>query len=274
MTDVITIARLEFVSAARLKWIRLLTLAFALLAAAAAYSAGAATELAGPDGFARTTMTLVPVAMILIPLAAIVLGISGQSLETGSESFLFGQPIGRVAILTGRWSGQLAALGGAIAVGFGIGAAVVAAAAGVDGLGGFVAFVAASIALAAIFLSIAAAIAASTGTRAAALGIGVFAWFFCALLYDGIALSIAGWLTGSTGGRLLFASVFGNPADLVRVVILMASGTANVLGAAGEAWVRFLGGESAAMVAAASAVALWIGGPLAVAAAALHARDL
>src|SRR5437899_6429163 len=42
-----TIARLELTAAARLKWIRLLMAALALLASAAAYSAGAANELNG-----------------------------------------------------------------------------------------------------------------------------------------------------------------------------------------------------------------------------------
>src|SRR5262249_9091269 len=88
-----TIARLEFVAAARLKWIRLLTAAFALLAAAAAYSAGAASELSGADGFARTTMALVPVVLILAPLAAIVLGVSGQAAEPGTEPFPFPPPV-------------------------------------------------------------------------------------------------------------------------------------------------------------------------------------
>jgi len=274
MTNLMTIAQLECVSAARLKWIRLLTGAFALLAAAAAYAAGAAGELAGADGFARTTMALVPVALILVPLAAVILGVSGQSAEAGSEAFLFGQPIGRTSVLVGRWMGELAALGGAIVLGFGIGAIAIGSSAGIDGVERFVWFVAASVVLAAIFLSIAAAIAASTDRRVTALGLATFAWFFFVLLYDGIALSLAGWMPGSAGGHVLFASVFANPADLVRVLMLLVSGTANVLGAAGEAWVRFLGGDVRAMLAAALALAFWIAAPLVVAATTLRSRDL
>jgi hypothetical protein len=50
-------------------------------------------------------------------------------------------------------------------------------------------------------------------------------------------------LTGSAGGRVLFGSVFGNPADLIRVAALSVSGTPNVLGAPGDSWVRFLCGD-------------------------------
>jgi Cu-processing system permease protein len=270
----LTIARLEVVAAARLKWIRLLTAAFALLAAAAAYSAAAATELSGADGFARTTMALVPVVMILVPLAALVLGVSGQAAEPGSEPFLFGQPVSRATVVIGRWIGESVALAGAIVVGLGVGGGVVALGSGVDGLPRFAVFVLAAVVLAVIFLSIAAAIASATDKRVAALGAGTFAWFFFVLLYDGAALSLAGWISGSLGGRVLFGSVFGNPADLIRVVTLSIAGTPNVLGAAGDAWIRFLGGTTTATVAAMSALTAWMLAPLAVGVRLMSRRDL
>ncbi|MCC7416203.1 MAG: ABC transporter permease subunit [Acidobacteria bacterium] len=274
MRNLIAIARLELRAAARLKWIQVLAAAFALMTAAAAYAAGAATELYGADGFARTTMTLVPVVLVLVPLGAIVLGVSSQAIETGSDPFLFVQPVGRATILFGRWLGELAALGGAIALGFGAGGAIIASSSGPDGLTAFAAFVALSVALAAIFLSLAAAVAATAGTRTTALGAATFVWFFFVLLYDGLALSLAGQLTGSTGGRLLFGSVFGNPTDVIRIAMLQVAGTSNVLGAAGEAWTRFLGGERQAAAAAATALAAWTAVPLGIAAAALKRRDV
>ena len=270
----LTVARLELTAAARLKWVRLLTAAFALLAAAAAYSAGAANELSGADGFARTTMALVPVVLILVPLSAVILGVSGQCAETGSEPFLFGQPVGRGTVLIGRWLGESAALAATIAIGLGLGAGVVAFSSGTDRLPPFLFFVLVSIVLGTIFLSIASAIAAATEKRVVALGVGIFVWFFFVLLYDGAALSLAIWLTGSAGGRVLFGSVFGNPADLVRVVALSVAGTPNVLGAAGDAWVRFLGGSVGATAAAVTALIAWIVLPLAAAVQLIRVRDL
>lgn len=270
----LTIARLELVAVARLKWIRMLTAAFALLAAAAAYSAGAANDLAGADGFARTTMALVPVVLILVPLSALILGVSGQAAEPGSEPFLFSQPVGRATIVIGRWLGESAALAGSIVAGLGIGGGIVAFGSGTDGLARFVFFVLATVVLAVIFLSIAAAIASATDKRVVALGVGTFAWFFFVLLYDGAALSLAGWITGSLGGRLLFGSVFGNPVDLIRVATLSVAGTPNVLGAAGDAWIRFLGGTTTAAVAAMTALAAWMLAPLAVGVRLMSRRDL
>jgi len=274
MNQTITIARLELVGVARLKWIRLLAAAFALLSMAAAYSAGAAGELSGADGFARTTMALVPVVLILVPLAAVVLGVVGQSAEAGSEAFLFAQPISRAAVMIGRWMGEWAALGSAIACGFGFGAIVVGSGAGLDGAASFALFTAAAVVLAAIFLSIGATIAAATDRRIAALGAATFVWFVFVLLYDAVALSAAGWVAGSIGGRILFVSVFGNPADLIRIAMLQLAGTANVLGAAGEAWTRFLGGDLAAAAITLGALVVWIAAPLGAGVLMLRARDL
>jgi Cu-processing system permease protein len=273
-TPLATIARLELRAAGRLNWIRLLTAAFALLAAAAAYSAGAADELSGADGFARTTMALVPVVLILVPMAALILGVSGQAGDAGEQPFLFGQPVTRAAVLVGRWLGESAALGGAIAAGLGVGGIVVALGSGLNGAAGFVMFVVASVALAVIFLSIAAALAAATDNRLVALGAGTFAWFFFVLLYDGAVLSLAAWASGPLGGRVLFVSVFGNPADLIRVVTLSFAGTPNVLGAAGDAWLRFLGGTPAAAAAAIGALVLWTIAPLALGVRLIGRRDL
>ena len=72
----------------------------------------------------------------------------------------------------------------------------------------------------------------------------------------------------------MLASVFGNPADLIRVVTLSIAGTPNVLGAAGEAWIRFLGGTTMATVAAITALVAWTAAPPAVGAYLMRGRDL
>lgn len=112
------------------------------------------------------------------------------------------------------------------------------------------------------------------GARAAALAISAFAWFLFALLYDGAALALAGFFTGRAGARVLFVSVFGNPADLARVLALSICGTPHFFGAAGEAWSRFLGGAVAASLLAGVALLAWIALPLFAARRAIARRDL
>ena len=268
------VARLEFVSVARLRWIRLFAVAFALLAVGAAWSAGSARELMGVDGFARTTVALVPLVLLLVPLVAILLGVAGQTEEPGADAFLHAQPVTRFEVLLGRWAGQGAAVGCALAAGFGAGAAVVALGAGLADLPRFLVFAAATFALALAFLAIAALVAALVERRVAAIATGAFIWFCCVLLFDAMALASAVWLTGRAGSRLLMASVFANPADLMRVVTLSLAGTPHLLGAAGESWHRFLGGPEQAALLACAALGLWIAAPLAAARLAIARRDL
>jgi hypothetical protein len=55
---------------------------------------------------------------------------------------------------------------------------------------------------------------------------------------------------------------------------LSVAGTPNVLGAAGDAWVRFLGGAAGAVVAATLGLAIWTIGPLVAGVWRIRTRDL
>jgi Cu-processing system permease protein len=268
------IGRLELVSVARLRWIRLFAAAFALLTVGAAWSAGSARELMGVDNLARTTVALVPLVLLLVPLVAILLGVSGQTTEAGADGFLYSQPVTRFEVVLGRWLGQSAALGGALGAGLGAGATFVVLRAGSADLARFLMFAAATFVLALVFLAMAALLAALFERRTAALAAGAFTWFFFVLLFDALVLASAVWLTGRAGARLLMLSVFANPADLVRVLTLSFAGTPHLLGAAGDAWLRFLGGPGPAAIVACAALGLWIVAPLIVARQAIARREL
>lgn len=269
-----TIAELEFASAVRRRWTQFFTFAFALIVVATAGSSGAVHELGGSDGLARTSVALVPLVLALVPLVALLIGVTGHAGEPGSEAFLFTQPVSRLEVLLGKWIGQLLAVWSAIALGLGGGFAIVAAQTGLAGWTAFASLALSAMLLGAVFLSIAALLAAAIPSRGTALGAALFAWFCFVLLYDGAIIALAQVLTGRSGARVLFASVFGNPVDLVRLLALAFSGTPHILGAAGESWTRFLGGPVAAVGASSAALALWTMLPLAAAWKALSRRDL
>ena len=99
-------------------------------------------------------------------------------------------------------------------------------------------------------------------------------WFVAVILYDAAMLSVAVWASGVNGARVLFVSVFGNIVDLVRVLTLLLAGTPHVLGAAGESWLRGLGGPQVTVVLSALALLAWIILPLAAAARIRESRDV
>jgi Cu-processing system permease protein len=158
-------------------------------------------------------------------------------------------------------------------VGLGAGGLFLVVTVGPAGLPRFLFFLAVSAVLGAAFVSIGAAIASFASRRATALGLAAFVWFSFALLYDGVALGIAGFAPGRTGARILFGSVFGNPADLARILALSVAGTPHILGAAGEAWSRFLGGPLFAALLAGAALLAWVLAPLELARRSTARRD-
>jgi Cu-processing system permease protein len=269
-----TIAGVELVSVARRRWTQLLTVAFTLIVVAMAGSSGALHDLGGSDGLARTSIAVLPLVLALVPMMALLLGVTGHAGEAGSEAFLFTQPVSRLEVLLGKWTGQLLAVWSAIALGLGGGGVLVAAQAGLGGWTAFVALTLAAMVLGAVFLSIAALLAAAIPHRTTALGAGLFAWFCFVLLYDGAMIAVAQLSAGRSGARVLFSSVFGNPVDLVRLLVLTVSGSVHILGAAGESWTRFLGGPTQAAGMSAVALALWTILPLALAWRTLARRDL
>jgi Cu-processing system permease protein len=274
ITRLRTIVRFELIAISRLRWMRLFTLAFALLTIAAGYSSGALHDLSASDGFARVTVALLPLVLALVPLMGLLVGVIGQSTDEEGASFLFTQPVSRGDVVFGRWLGESLALLGSIAVGLGSGAAVIVASAGPADLHRFILLAAAGSLLGIIYLSIGALLAVVTSRRAAALGAACFVWLVSVLLYDALILAAASWLTTRAGAQVLFLSVFGNANDLIRVLTLSTAGTSHILGAAGESWLRFLGGPGRATAVALLAIAAWATVPLLAARALIAHREL
>lgn len=269
----ITIAKTEFTAASRLWWIRLFTLAFGLITVAIAQAASVSGDSAGGETFARLTVALLPLALMLVPLAALLAGVSSVSGDENASGFLLALPVSTTEVILGRWLGQASALGAAIGAGFGAGGIVIWASSGSTDIFRFVWLIAACLLLALAFLSIATLVAVTVSNRGAALGVAAFIWFVAVMLYDAAALAAALLLTGRQGARLLFASVFANVVDLVRVLTLTLAGTPHILGVAGESWIRTLGGPGPVAVLAAAVLAAWIVVPLAIAARVAAVRD-
>lgn len=272
-SPLMTIARMEFTATGRVWWIRLLTAAYALMTVAMAYASGVIGETERGEAFARLTVAVLPLALTLVPLAALLIGVSGAATDDAT-GFLMSQPVSRLQHLVGTWLGQAAALSFSVIAGFGTGGVIVSLMCRARDFGRFGVLVAACLLAALAFLSIATLIVAAVRHRSAALGLAAFIWFVAVILYDAAMLSIAVWATGANGARVLFVSVFGNVVDLVRVLTLVLAGTPHVLGAAGESWLRALGGPQAAFGLSTLAVLAWILIPLAIAARIHSTRDV
>jgi Cu-processing system permease protein len=189
---------------------------------------------------------------------------------------VFSQPVSRGTILLGKLLGLFQALGAAQALGFGVAGAVVYSQAGSDGLGGFLLLVLASLVTTAVFLGLAALLAAgSVGRkRTRALTLALVVWFVAVAFLDLVALGLASLLPSGTASRVLMAAAVLNPLGAVRTGALLAVEGTGAFGAASLALFRATGGPRGAFLVLGLSVLFWLVAPAALALRRLRRADL
>jgi Cu-processing system permease protein len=276
MTHLALFAREELVLALRSRWTQIFAVVFGVLAFAVA---GAGYVLSGGHGvqdFARTAVSLVQLVLLLVPLTALVIGVLSLAPERGAAEMLFSQPVSRGTVLLGKLLGLFQALGAAQAVGFGAAGIVVYTHAGADGLGGFVLLVVASLVTTAVFLGLAALLAAgSVGRkRTRALALALVVWFVAVVFFDLLALGLASVLPSGPASRVLMVSAIANPLGAIRTgALLLIEGT-GAFGAASLALFRFTGGPRGAGIVLGLSLLFWIVAPASIALRRLRRSDL
>ena len=134
---------------------------------------------------------------------------------------------------------------------------------------------AASLATTAIFLGLAALLAAGgPGRRARSLALAVIVWFAAVVLFDVAALGIASLLPSGAASRTLILAVVVNPVDAVRTGTLLGIQGTTAFGAASLALLRFTKGPLGAAVLLGLSVLLWGALPPALAIRRLGKADL
>ncbi len=275
MTPLRLCAVQELTLALRSRWTQLFAVVFGALALAVALSGYVLSGGRGVQDFARTAASLVQLVLLIVPLTALVVGVLALSTDHGAAELLFSQPVARRTILLGKVLGLFEALVAAQALGFGAAGLVVFSQAGEEGLGGFLAVVAGSVVLTAIFLGLAALIAAgSPGRRSRALAVALVVWFVAVGLFDLAALGAASLLRSGHASRLLIVAVLVNPVDAVRTATFLAVEGTAAFGAGSLALLRFTRGAAGAALLLSLSMAAWTVVPLALAVRRLRRADL
>lgn len=268
-------ARQELTLAVRSRWTQIFAAVFAGLSLAVASSGYILSGGGGVQDFARTAASLVQLVLLLVPVTSLVIGVLALSPDRGAVELLFSQPVSRRAILFGRLLGLFAALAAAQAFGLGAAGLAIFWRSGPIGAAAYGLLFAASLALTAVFLGIAAAISAgAVGRRARSLALALIVWFIAVVLFDVAALGAATLLPSGRASRLLIAATLVNPVDAVRTGTLLAIEGSAAFGPASLALLRATHGVAGAQILVALSVLLWIGVPAAVAGLRLAKADL
>ncbi len=270
------VARQERVLAVRSRWTQIFALVFALLALAVASSGYVLSGGHGVQDFARTAASLVELVLLLVPLTSLLIGVLSLAPERGAAELLFSQPIARRTILLGKLLGLFEALVAAQALGFGAAGVVVFSQSGNEGLAAFAILFAASAALTAIFLSLAAVLAATAigRRRTRALALALVVWFVAVVLFDIAALGLASLLPSGPASRVLIVAVVLDPVDAVRTAALLGTLGAAAFGSASLAFLRFTRGPWGAATLLGLSLTLWTLGPALLAIRRLQKTDV
>jgi Cu-processing system permease protein len=276
MSRVALFAREERLLALRSRWTQIFAAVFGTLAAAVA---GAGYVLSGGHGvqdFARTAVSLVQLVLLLVPLTALVIGVLSLAPERGAAEMMFSQPVSRATILLGKLLGLFQALGAAQAAGFGAAGMIVYAQSGTEGVGGFLLLVLAALVTTAVFLGLAAVLAAgSVGRRRTrALALALVVWFVAVVFLDLVALGAASLLPSGTASRVLMVSSIVNPLAAVRTGALLGIEGTGAFGAGSLALFRFTGGPRGTAAVLALSLAFWLIAPAGLAVHRLRRADL
>jgi Cu-processing system permease protein len=276
MSPVLLFAREELVLALRSRWTQIFAAVFGVLAFAVS---GAGYVLSGGHGvqdFARSAVSLVQLVLLLVPLTALVIGVLSLAPERGAAEMLFSQPVTRGAILMGKLLGLFQALGAAQAVGFGLAGLAVYGQAGAEGVSGFLVLVLASLVTTAVFLGLAALLAAGAvgRKRTRALALALVVWFVAVAFLDLAALGAASLLPSGPASRVLMVSAIANPVSAVRTGTLLAVEGTGAFGAASLALFRFTGGPRGAGLVLALSLSFWLLAPPWLALVRLRRADL
>lgn len=270
------IAAQEMRLAVRSRWTQIFAAVFAALALAVASSGYVLSGGRGVQDFARTGASLVQLVLLLVPLTSLLVGVQALASDRGAAELTFSQPVSRGTVLFGKLLGLLEALGAAQAVGFGAAGAVVYAQSGAEGVGGFLLLVGASLVTTAVFLSLAALLAAGAvgRKRTRALTLALVVWFVTVAFADLVALGLASLLPSGTASRVLMVSTIVNPLGAVRTGTLLAVEGTGAFGAASLALFRFAGGPLGTGLVLGASLLFWLAAPALVALRRLRRADL
>lgn len=259
--NVLILAGKEVRDSLRNRWFLLYAGAFTILTLALAYLSIAGLGETGFAGFGKTAAGIINLIMLIVPLMALTIGASSlvSERESGTLISLLAQPVNRLEVIAGKFLGLATALLAALALGFGLSAAVMAAKGGTLQVEAYAWLVSLSFVLALAMLSTGMLISAAARTVSVALGAAIIVWLTLVLLGP------LGLMGSSLAFRVedprLFSLALINPLhvyDMAGVHAINAS--LDVLGPAGMYAMRTYGDALPYILAV--ALAAWIIIPL------------
>ncbi len=190
ITNIYLITKKEILDNIRNKWVIILTIIFTALTLLASYAGSIMSS--GWQDLSGTIGSMIVLVQYLISIIALILGYSSiiGEIESGSMNSLLSLPTTRNEILLGKFFGLGTILSISILIGFGLAGVIIGLNVGSVNYGEYLFFIAASILMGLIFLSIGFCISTIFKKRSSAMGAAIFTWVFFAIIWLFIVLAI------------------------------------------------------------------------------------
>jgi Cu-processing system permease protein len=268
----LVIAATEFRGALASRLVQGFGAVFALMALAIAAAGLAASGQLVVQGFTRTAVSLLSLALYLLPLVGLVLGAHAFGVENGGTELLLAQPISRGSVLLGRAAGLAATLVLVSAIGFGLAGLVVMVGAGAAGLTGYLLVAVGSTVVGLAGLAVGVLLGVRARRRLTAVAMALVVWVVLAVLFDFLAIALLQFTGDGEPGPLLLVLLAANPIDGMRALGLVGLGADVLLGPTGAALSRLMGPSGGAVLVVAALLG-WCAVSLALATRTYRRRD-
>lgn len=211
------------------------------------------------EGYTYTTGSLLNLLLYLLPLMTLVTGsfaITAER-EEGGWQLLSTYSLSGLALIVGKYAGLVAVMFSIVGFSFGL----AGLAGGLVGRGfslyTLAMFYVASLLIVFVFLAISTLIGSLARNRWQALTFGVGIWFVAVLAWPTLLISVLGFLPYPMIKPALQVLVFLNPAELVRIFMIVKIGGGASFGPEYAAWIQWLN-QSAGWWVFLGACLLWI----------------
>jgi len=183
----------------------------------------------------KTIVSLLHIVLLVVPLISIIFGTMHYYNSREFIELMLAQPINRSKIFMGEFLGLSCSLAVALLAGMGIPVLISGS--------GEAAFylVIVGVLLTFIFTALAFLASVRSADKAKGIGVSLLLWFYFAVLFDGIVLSILFYFNDYPLEKAVLALTALNPVDLARVITLLKLDTSALMGYTGALYQKFFG---------------------------------
>lgn len=217
------------------------------------------------SGYSGVTGSMLSLILYVLPLMTLFLGSFSLTAEKeeGSWQLLSTYPLGTMSFLIGKYAGLSVVLLTIVSFGYGLMGLITILIGKTFAATTFILFLAFSIGLVLLFLSIALFVGSLSKNRWQALTISVMIWFFAVIGWSSILIAVLGLLPYLWIKPVLVFLTFLNPAELVRLFVVIKLGGGSVLGPEYYKWVNWIHQPSGSLIFIGLCI-VWIGVSLTV----------